>query len=89
MFEVSASLWMFIALTVITVCAIAVTSFWEDFRWIAVGINLVVAALLCVVQWLSKLFTAEWLSSGGAFLVVILAVGGSIFIHWFIHRNDP
>ena len=88
MFGASASLWMFIALTVITVCAIAVTSFWEDFRWIAVGINLVVAVLLCVVQWLSKLFTAEWLSSGGAFLVVILAVGGSIFIHWFIHRND-
>ncbi|MDE5593132.1 MAG: zinc ribbon domain-containing protein [Clostridiales bacterium] len=89
MFGVSASLWTFIALTVTTVAAIAVSSFWEDFRWAAMGINLAVTVLLCVIFWLGQLWNSEWLWNGGIITVVILAIGGSWFIHWFIHRNDP
>ncbi len=88
MFDVSASLWAFVAITVITMAAIAVSSFWEDFRWIAVGINLAVIVLLCVIFWLGRLWNSEWLWNGGIITVVILAIGGSWFIHWFIHRND-
>lgn len=89
MFGHSASLWMFIALSVTTVCAIAVSSFWEDLRWYVVGVNFVVAALLCLINWLGIVFASEWMENGGVILVVILAIGGSIFGHWFIHRNDP
>ena len=89
MFGQSASMWMFIALSVTTVGAIAVSSFWEDLRWFVVGVNLVVAALLCLINWLGIVFASEWMSNGGVILVVILAIGGSIFGHWFIHRNDP
>ncbi|MDE7405928.1 MAG: hypothetical protein K2M89_03525 [Clostridiales bacterium] len=88
MFGVSASLWAFVALTVTTIAAIAVSSFWEDFRWIAAGINLAVVVLLCVIFWLGRLWNSEWLWNGGIITVVILAIGGSWFIHWFIHRND-
>lgn len=89
MFGVSASLWAFVALTVTTVAAIAVSSFWEDFRWISAGINLAVVVLLSVIFWLGRLWNSEWLWNGGIITVVILAIGGSWFIHWFIHRNDP
>ena len=89
MFEASASLWTFIAFTVTTVAAIAVSSFWEDFHWASAGINLGVAVLLCVIYWLGMLWNSEWLWNGGIITVVILAIGGSWFIHWFIHRNDP
>ncbi|MDE7107385.1 MAG: hypothetical protein K2O39_03595, partial [Clostridiales bacterium] len=82
-------LWTFIALTVTTIAAIAVSSFWEDFRWAAMGINLGVVVLLCVIFWLGQLWNSEWLWNGGIITVVILAIGGSWFIHWFIHRNDP
>lgn len=88
MFGVSASLWAFVAITVTTIAAIAVSSFWEDFRWIAAGINLAVVVLLCVIFWLGRLWNSEWLWNGGIITVVILAIGGSWFIHWFIHRND-
>lgn len=89
MFGVSASLWAFVAFTVTTIAAIAVSSFWEDFRWVSAGINLAVTVLLCVIFWLGRLWNSEWLWNGGIITVVILAIGGSWFIHWFIHRNDP
>ncbi|MDE7380401.1 MAG: hypothetical protein K2N14_05040 [Clostridia bacterium] len=88
MFKVSVSLWFFVAITVTTVASIGVSCFWEDFHWAPVGINLAVAALLCVIFWLGRLFSSEWLWNGGIIIVVILAIGGSWFIHWFIHRND-
>lgn len=89
MFETSASLWIFLALTVTTIGAIAVSSFWEDFHWVSAGINLGVVVLLCLIYWLGVLWNSEWLWNGGIITVVILAIGGSWFIHWFIHRNDP
>ncbi|MCM1368352.1 MAG: MFS transporter [Roseburia sp.] len=89
MFGVSASLWMFVAFTVTTVAAICVTSFWEDARWIAAGVNLGIAALLCLIYWLGRLFNSEWMWNGGVIIVVILAIGGTIFGSWFVHRNDP
>lgn len=82
------SLWMFVAITVITIAAIAVSSFWEDMRWIAIGAILVFAVLLCVLGWLGTVITSEWLEGGGIILLVILVIGGSIFLNWFIHRND-
>lgn len=88
-FGVSASVWFFVAITVTTVASIAVSSFWEDFHWAPVGINLAVAVLLCVIFWIGKLLSSEWFWNGGVITVVILAIGGSWFIHWFIHRNDP
>ena len=88
MFKSPVSLWMFIAISVTTVGAIAVSSFWEDMRWIVAGINLGVAALLCFIYWLGLLWESEWMWNGGIFLVMILGIGGSIFGHWFIHRND-
>ena len=89
LFGASASLWFFVAITVTTVASIAVSSFWEDFHWAPVGINLGVAVLLCVIFWIGRLVSSEWFSNGGVITVVILAIGGSWFIHWFIHRNDP
>lgn len=88
MFDASASLWIFVTLTVTTISAIAVSSLREDFRWIAVGVNLGVVVLLCLLFWLGRLFASEWLWNGGIIIVVILAIGGSWFIHWFIHRKD-
>lgn len=88
-FGVSASLWFFVAITVTTVASVAVSSFWEDFHWAPVGINLAVAVLLCVVFWIGKLISSEWFWNGGVITVVILAIGASWFIHWWIHRNDP
>lgn len=87
-FGASASLWFFIAITVTTVASIAVSSFWEDFHWAPVGINLGVAVLLCVVYWIGRLISSEWFWNGGVITVVILAIGGSWFIHWWFHRND-
>lgn len=89
LFGVSASPWFFVAITVTTVASIAVSSFWEDFHWAPVGINLGVAVLLCVIFWIGRLVSSEWFANGGVITVVILAIGGSWFIHWFIHRNDP
>ncbi|MDE6690403.1 MAG: hypothetical protein K2K04_00375, partial [Clostridia bacterium] len=89
LFGVAASLWFFVAITVTTVASIAVSSFWEDFHWAPVGINLGVAVLLCVIFWIGNLLSSEWFRNGGVITVVILAIGGSWFIHWFIHRNDP
>lgn len=87
-FGVTASLWFFVAITVTTVASIAVSSFWEDFHWAPVGINIAVAVLLCVIFWIGRLISSEWFWNGGVITVVILAIGGSWFIHWFIHRND-
>ncbi len=88
-FGVSAQLWFFVAITVTTVASVAVSSFWEDFHWAPVGINLAVAVLLCVIFWIGRMVSSEWFANGGVITVVILAIGGSWFIHWFIHRNDP
>ncbi|MDE7087736.1 MAG: hypothetical protein K2O67_06055 [Clostridia bacterium] len=84
----SATLWFFVALTVTTVGSIAVSSFWENMHWAPVGINFAVAGLLILVYWLGQLFSSEWMWNGGIILVVVLAIGASWFIHWFIHRND-
>lgn len=84
-----APMWMAIALTVTTALVILISLYRKVLNWISLGVNLVIALLLIFAYWLGIIFSSEWMWSGGIIIVVILAIGGSWFIHWFIHRNDP